>query len=268
MTSNELVLGVGLFVALLGMFLGLEVLRDKFGLETEYTRKLAHLLGGLGLIGLPWMFDSLVVPAMLGVAFFAILYLSKRTGTLVAIHGVTRESNGASLFPIAAFATLIVAWETPLAYASAMSVLAVSDTAAAMVGRRYGRNLYFIGRQSRSLEGSFAFLITATAVMLPWLLAGGLSVVAALGLALLVALLVTGLEAISIGGFDNLVIPLATVAFLEAFSGLSAPVAWAHFALLLSLLGGAAIAFRTRGIGFAAALSLYASISLSWQAIG
>ncbi len=81
-------------------------------------------------------------------------------------------------------------------------VAGVADAAAAVVGKRYGRTRY---RGGKSLEGSAAFL----AVVLPILL---LVPVLSLPAALILALVLTALEAPTLPLADNLYLPVAAAA--------------------------------------------------------
>jgi phytol kinase len=265
---REIITGLVLGAGLLVMLGSIEALRRRFDLETEHTRKMAHLLGGIALVSLPWLFTTAVVPAGLAVAFLGVLGVSKWRGWLPSVHGIQRRSSGAHLFPVAAFTTFVLSDGDPLLYAVPMLILAVSDAAAALVGRRFGRRLYRVSDQTRSLEGSSAFLVTAFAVTAPALVLGGVSAAVAVPLALVVALLLTGVEAICTGGFDNLVIPLAALFVLGAFGDLPAPVLWGYVVVVAGLLGFAFVSFRRWGMSFAASLAVFfvgaGLLSQSW----
>ena len=186
----------------------------------EIRRKTIHL-SSIGIPLIYWFVDwvtmlQLLVPATL---FSLLIELLRRRfpkfeirfqkifGPILRSHesGLKPEINGATFVLLSA--TICVAiFPKPVAI-TAFSVLIVSDTAAALFGRRFGRRPFY----RKSLEGSAAFFITAMVVVLvvaaispfswPFILAG-----------LLAALVATGVEAISHGGStidDNLTIPTA-----------------------------------------------------------
>lgn len=96
-----------------------------------------------------------------------------------------------------------VAFDVPPA-AAGMGYIILGDTAAALVGRRWGRHRF----RNRSLEGSTAFFICAGlwALVLP-----GVSLVWAMA----AAFLATIVEATSGLIDDNLAVPLVAAAFLQ-----------------------------------------------------
>jgi dolichol kinase len=92
---------------------------------------------------------------------------------------------------------------------AAILVAGLADPAAALVGRGDGRHRYPGGK---SLEGSLAFLAVASAVLL---LATPLGLAGALG----VGLVITAMEALSLGLDDNLYLPVLAAAAMALASG-------------------------------------------------
>ncbi len=108
-------------------------------------------------------------------------------------------------------ASLISIWLFPKPVAIAvLLILTVSDTAASLIGQRYGRTR-FLGK---SPAGSFAFFVTAVAIL--WVALPG-----SRGIAFTAAIVVTLAEALPVlklGRFelnDNLTIPLLTGAVIH-----------------------------------------------------
>jgi phytol kinase len=96
-------------------------------------------------------------------------------------------------------------------YVIAMLVLTVSDTLAALAGSRYGSIAYDVEESYRTLEGSLVFFFaTYLCVHIPLLLMTDISRLQSVLVALIIALLVTGFEAVAIAGSDNLFVPLGT----------------------------------------------------------
>jgi len=96
-----------------------------------------------------------------------------------------------------------VAFDVPPA-AAGMGFIILGDTAAALVGRRWGRHRF----RNKSYEGSLAFLACAAvgALVLPRV---------PIGWGLAAAVLATVVEATSGLVDDNLAVPLITAAFLQ-----------------------------------------------------
>jgi phytol kinase len=183
--------------------------------DPEHTRKLVHLGGGGACLLFPFLVRSpWVVLAMAG-GMTALFALGGRWGFLRSLHGVARPSRGAEYYPLAIFLVFLLARDRPWLYLAAVLVLAVGDAFAALVGGRYGRLRYQVQDEQKSLEGSLVFLVIAfLAIHLPMLLMTDLPRPVTVLAALLVAVLVTGFEAISLEGADNLFVPLAVVVIL------------------------------------------------------
>src|SRR5205823_13227879 len=136
------------------------------------------------------------------------------------------------------------------------------------LGTAYGRHLYTVGRDRKSLEGSAAFLmVTFLGVHLLLLLGTGIDRAASVLISAQIALLVTAFEAISMRGNDNLIVPLMTYYLLLKLT----PQPWEKIALQLAAQLGLLLAMilLSRRTGFftfagaiAAHLTLYAAFSL------
>lgn len=179
--------------------------------EVEKTRKFVHLSGGLVTLSFSYIFKTHWTILALSIVFFAIIKVTKKYGWLKSVHGVERESSGGLYFPIAIYATFLFNSinGTPHFYLISILVLSISDSLAALIGTSYGFKLYNVEEGKRSLEGSImfffsTFIITHTGLLLLTDIGRPESVLAGV----YVALLVTGFEAISLGGTDNIFIPI------------------------------------------------------------
>lgn len=196
-------------------FLLAELGRRFGGLQTEHTRKFTHVGAGAVIFFTPWLLSSAWSVGLLCGGFAVILTLSDRLGLLRSVHGVGRRTFGAYLYPVAVFTTYLLADGDGLLFQVAILVMALSDTVAALVGQRTGQVRYRVGEGTRSLEGSAAFLALTFLLVMLSLVAAGRGVWPDLLLVtLLVALLATAVESISLLGTDNLLIPYAVVFIL------------------------------------------------------
>ncbi len=224
----------------LALFSGAELWR-RFGKpKPETTRKLVHFGGGAISLGLVYVVKSHLTVLALCIVFFLIISVTKRYGLLQSVHGVERRSNGGIYFPIAVYVTFIFAsyLRQPHYYLITILVLAVSDALAALVGKTYGFKLYRVERETRSVEGSiFFFLSSFLIVHLGLLLLTPLGRIESVLVALLIAILMTAFESISLGGADNLFIPLGTLFMLSQNTVKPA----GSLLLQFVLLGGVAI---------------------------
>jgi phytol kinase len=258
--------------AVLLVFALAEVWKRRAAPPAEWTRKLVHV--GIGLIaaGFPWMFRSPVTVAVLGVLFALVIWGTRRFGLLGSVHCVERRSEGDFYYLAAITGLYLVGHGQPLFYTISLLVLAVADSAAALVGQAYGRRAYAVETDRRSLEGSIAFFIAALAMVAGPLLLSGREPAAALLIGLQLALLVTAMEAISVRGNDNLIVPVATFYLLVKMT--RHPAEWIALqvgAQLLILLLVALAARRWRALSasgaVAAHLFIYGALALcgpSW----
>jgi len=202
----------GAFVTLLA---AAELWRRLGSPRPESTRKLVHLGGGLVCLFFPFLIESPWVVLAMAAAMTALFALAARFGGLRSLHGVERRSRGAEYYPLAIFLVFLLARGRPFLYVSAVLVLAAADAFAALVGSRYGVVRYEVEDEQKSLEGSLVFFLVAfLAIHLPTLLLTDLERAVCVLAAVLVAALVTGFEAISLRGADNLFVPLAVAVVL------------------------------------------------------
>ncbi len=205
--------GVLLIVVALTAYISLvEVLARRTAIPAEWSRKLIHVGGGLGCLLFPLLLHHPLTALLLAVGFGASLWLAEQRGWLTCLCRVERHSRGSVYYPFAIAALFWLTRDDYGLYMSAVLVLTVADTAAALVGARFGRIRYRTGgiAECKSLEGSIAFwLVSFVAVLMPLVtLQHNVTVEQAVLSAFLAATLLTMVEAVSIGGRDNLYVPL------------------------------------------------------------
>jgi phytol kinase len=228
---NATIIG-GLFLLL---FISAEIWRCFGQPKPESTRKLVHLGGGVVSLSLAYVLESHWSVLILCILFSTIIIYSKRKGLLQSVHGVQRKSSGGVYFPIAVYLTFLIssALKAQHFYFITILVLSVSDTLAALVGKTYGFKLYHVEKETRSLEGSiFFFLSTFILVHLGLLLLTQIGRFESVLVGLLIAILVTAFESVSLGGADNLFIPLGTLFMLSRNVTKSAAFLAEQFVLL------------------------------------
>ena len=184
--------------------------------KPEWTRKLVHLGGGIIGLFLPWLIESPLVVFVLTASLSALFLLGEKTKLLKSLHGVERKSRGSEYYPLAIWLVFLIAADRPWLYLSAVLVLAVADAFAALIGSRYGKHRYEVEDEFKSVEGSLVFFAIAfLAIVLPLLFMTTLPRMVSVLSALLVSMLVTIFEAISLRGTDNLFVPIAVVFVLQ-----------------------------------------------------
>ncbi|HYG63719.1 MAG TPA: hypothetical protein VEL74_14150 [Thermoanaerobaculia bacterium] len=258
-------------VILSAVFLSLIVFAElwrRFGNpDAEWTRKLVHLGGGITCLLFPFRVRSPWVVLAMALPLTVLFVAGSKLGFLKSLHGVKRRSRGAEYYPLAVFLTFVLTQGRPWLYLSAVLVLAVADAFAALIGSQYGRVRYEVEDETKSLEGSLVFLVLAfLAIHLPTLLLTDLPRPVCVLAALLVAALVTGFEAISLEGADNLFIPLAVVLILAKIT--SKPlgeVIFQNLSLLAICLLVALVVWRSHSLNVGGAIAFILFAYGAWS---
>ncbi|MDD5195578.1 MAG: hypothetical protein PHQ96_07910 [Candidatus Omnitrophica bacterium] len=258
-----IVAGIYLFIFLIG-----EAVRRLIPSNTEISRKAVHLLGGLTALSFPYLFVSHWSVLILSLAFCAIVFLAKRKGILKSVHDVKRKSHGVIYYPLAIYLIFLLSSTKPVIYFIAILVMTVSDAMAALVGGKYGVIKFDVEGNLKSLEGSMAFFFASfLCIHLPLLLLTGIGRIESVLIAFIIALLVTGFEAISLSGSDNIIVPLGTYFILAKL--ITKPlnvVIWQAEILLILIAAGLIMFIRPRlfkASGLIAMVMLnYAALSL------
>lgn len=217
-------LGIVLVIsALLTMMATVRWIGTHGNVHPELQRKSVHIGMGMITLSFPWLFNEpwpvvfLAVLAVAGlVGLKCVAPLKKGLGG--PLHGVDRRSLGEIYFPLAVALMFILAGKTPVLYVVPILVLTLADAVAALIGVCYGSHPYSTSEGNKSAEGSLAFLFTAfCSTLIPVLLmtdvAWGKVVIGALVVGILVMLF----EAVSVGGLDNLFIPVGCYGLLQSY---------------------------------------------------
>jgi phytol kinase len=213
---------------LAGVMAGLKLVSARCHLHPETSRKGVHIVMGLVTLSFPWLFAEswpVLLLTLLAVAALAgtrlITPLRERFGGV--LNGVERHSLGEVYFPLAVAVLFLLAAGNRLLYMIPLLTLTLADAVAALVGVRYGQHRYATSEGTKSAEGSLAFFLVAfLSAHVPLLLLSDTGRAESLLVALVLGILVMLFEAISVGGLDNLFIPLGCYALLRRYLSLGA----------------------------------------------
>jgi len=214
-TGHELMGEVGLLLLFVTVIAVSEFITRKGWLAPEPARKSIHLMGGLGCLLFPFVVSSWVSVLFLSSVFAVVFYLGENKKMLKSLSSVKRKGVGSLLFPVSILLLYIMSNGRIWMYIAGLLVLVLADTAAALTGTRFGKILYKTAPdQSKSLEGTLMFaLVGFFSIVLPLLFLSNIPHINIVLTAFLMSLLLAGLEAVSIGGTDNLFVPV-TACFL------------------------------------------------------
>jgi dolichol kinase len=217
-TAHDMLIGVLLSAGFLAILVVAEFWTRRGAAKPEWSRKLVHCGGGILALAIPAFIESHWVVLAMSVGLLAVFLVGRYCGCLPSLYSVRSESWGVEYFPIVVFLLFVLTEGRPWLYVICVLVLAVSDTLAALVGKRFGRHRYQVDGDYKSIEGSaVCFLATFVVVVGPlfcWPQDGFPSATVRLGAAFLTALVVATFEAIALRGRDNLWLPLGTFLLL------------------------------------------------------
>lgn len=246
------------------IFLLAEMVRKYFPRLKEASRKTAHILCGLTALSFPYFLTSHWTVLGLVLLFSVLMLITKRLHLLKSIHEVGRKSYGSFYYPIAIYLIFFLASNQPVFYIISILVMAISDAFAALIGKKYGVIKYEIEGNTKSLEGSIVFfLISFLCVQLPLLLMTSISPANVILVALIIAILLTGFEAISPTGSDNIFIPFGTYFLLSKLAYLPLDQIVHNAYLLLIIVAVSAFLYMLKPTGLIGMMLLnYAAITL------
>jgi phytol kinase len=189
-----------------------------FGISWGASRKFLHAMIGNLLFLIPF-FTSGIYPVLVAAPFIPITFLAspyspiKKAKGLRILSGITEEGHplGLVLYAISYSVLALFFAAEPYVIAAGIMPMSYGDSAASLVGEKYGKRRYAIAL-SKSVEGSTAMLlgslISVTAALIFFSVLYSFSFLATLPLAVLVGLVVTLAEGFSPKGVDNLTVPI------------------------------------------------------------
>jgi len=227
----------------LGLLLGAAVVvRRRFGLSAEGSRKLVHVGMGVVTLAFPWLFERPAPVFLLCGAGATLLVLVRfwpplRNRLGGALGDVERASFGEFYFPVAVATLFAMTHHQPIRYVVPILLLGFADAVAALVGRRYGLTHYETQEGHKTWEGSLAFFTVAFFVIhVPLLLFTDTGRVQTLLIAVTLGLVSTLFEAIAWRGLDNLLVPLMGYAILSTYLRLSTGELLARLGVTIALV--------------------------------
>jgi len=199
----KLIITIIFFLILFGI---VETVQRLTGIKPDFTRKITHVLSGVTIFFLPYFLNVQDI-IILSLVFTILLIISKNLGLLISLHKISRKTLGEVFYPlgvgVAAFFFLPLDVQV---FQFGILVLALADASAGVVGDYLIKHRIELMKNSKSLEGSGAFfLITLLLVILFVPQPPVLSLIVPI---LITSLLITLVELVLVGGFDNLLLPI------------------------------------------------------------
>ncbi len=200
-----------------------EYFRKTEALKGESARKFVHAFTGTWAALWPAFLDLKSI-AVLTVSAALIAVFLRRYNIFRSVYSVRRLSMGEVLIGIGLSVAALLA-DNGAVFSSAVLIIAWSDSAAALVGQKYGKkNSFKILSSKKSLIGSAAFFVSSVIVLMsymyytvgPTMLSAPDQFIGALLLSSIVATGLTIVELVGVYGMDNLTIPLFATLVLNS----------------------------------------------------
>lgn len=184
----------------------------------EATRKLVHITAGVALASLPLFLTFLEIAAVTGFLLIAAVVSMRRQ--LSVVHGVSRVTYGEVYFPVGVILCCLL-FPNTLLFMYAVLVVGVSDALASLVGQMYGHKKFSLWGSHKSYAGSWAFFVTTVVLGALLLLAfTPAPMLAVIITSLLLAAILTFVEAASSKGIDNLLVPFVAGGLMWALQSI------------------------------------------------
>lgn len=184
----------------------------------EASRKFIHIMLSNWWIIAMVFFDNVFAAALLPAFFIVINYASYKMDIIKVMERNEGEENKDSLgtvyYAVTLFILAIITFgpiDNPLIGLCGIAVMGYGDGLAAVIGQSVKSPEYKVGKNKKTLAGSLAMFCVTLMIMAGFLTYNNAEFVAIKSI--LVAVLMTIIEAVSIKGTDNLTVPLLTSLF-------------------------------------------------------
>lgn len=180
-----------ILIFFLAFFTVLEFVKRKFKTNSEYTRKFAHVFGGLAVIvfsGYINRFEYL----LLTIFFLLFFIVSHKKKLLYSFSAITRESYGEITYLLGLTILGIIFFDQKNIFIPSLLILIFPDAIAGLIG-------YQIRKERKTLAGSFIYFVVALVILINFF---------PLSSSLIMSIILSFTEFISPLGLDNLTVPL------------------------------------------------------------
>ena len=209
-----LAIAVCLFGAL-AILLADEYLAKRKILKAKYRRNFVHITVGIFIASWPWLISWRTIQ-LIGVLMLAIVAYNRYHPVFKFNHNTKRETYGDFCFALAVIACASLT-TINVFFALAMLELALADSIAALIGKKYGTKWnYKVFHQTKTVLGSMMFWVVTVYILGVGILFAHdlISYSSYAAIILLLPPVLTLLENITPVGLDDLVVPVTLIIVL------------------------------------------------------
>ena len=220
---NDAAMMLGVLIFMVTMLWTVGRLTKIFGISAEVKRKIVHVVTGLTSLSFPWLFSN-PLPVIIMIAISLLTMAALRTSLISrysisqVLHDVQRQSYGEFYLLLAVGFLFMVSTGNPILYVLPLTVIALSDTASALIGTKYGKRRFAVAGGEKSLEGAVAFfIVTLVACLVLLILLTDIADWNIIILSVMIAAFCTLVESDSWKGLDNIFVPVGAYMILAYF---------------------------------------------------
>ncbi len=228
MTAHD-IWGLALsYVYAFGLLIVVEQIAKKLRWPQFISRKIIHIGAGMWTWAIVLLFDHWYWGVVPFASFIVLNYFFYRQRTFAAMDG-EKESPGTVYFALSITILFLLGWRNRPddqlhLILPAIMAMTWGDAMASLIGKYWGKRSFSVRGLQKTLEGSAAMLIFSTLAIWGTLLIlqhyqlssalAGFNPFHLLGKSLIVASVLTGVEAVSPFGTDNLFVPMIGASLL------------------------------------------------------
>jgi dolichol kinase len=152
---------------------------------------------------------------------FLILLVTYLKKAMPSVHKTERVSFGSILFPIPIYFCFLAAtrFDNDLLFYLPISLMTISDTLAEWGGKKWQKTSMSFFNGQKTLAGSLSFAVSSFVIsLLIFAVFGNLSLQQQWLSSLIIMLIATVTELLTLKGFDNLSVPFVTLVILYVLS--------------------------------------------------
>ncbi|MBU1680945.1 MAG: DUF92 domain-containing protein [Bacteroidetes bacterium] len=207
--------------------ISLEMLGRKNIIQHGTARNALHIIAGSAASIAPLIYDDIITLTVISFLLAILTFFLVKNSILKSIDPRHLKSWGIFYFPLSYFILLLFWGNDPWIISFSILILSFGYSLAAFFGSRFSKNYFILSRDKKSFIGSLIFFIVTFLVLFFW----GVGLESLFGIksnvtinadvyylfaaSILIAAILTVIEALSSSGLDNLLIPLFSAVLLS-----------------------------------------------------
>lgn len=202
---------VGIVVSYI--FVGIIIVSAKFFMKdsSESSRKYIHILLGNWWFIAMYFFDNAIWAGLVPLTFVVINYISYKKNLIGVMERENQDGLGTVYYAISLFVLAIYSFgiiKNPAVGLIGILVMAYGDGLAAVIGKTIPSKKYKVADTQKSIAGSCAMLVISFIIMSVFLVSSNVDLW--LVKSIILSIVITIVEAVSIKGTDNILVPIVT----------------------------------------------------------